>query len=64
MKRLSYILATVALLLGVSTTATAHDAAEYSPPTSFSVQAGGQLTLTRYGLRDLFPPQVAVSGGR
>ena len=64
MKRLSYILATVALLLGVSTTATAQDADEYYPHNFISVQGGGQVTLTHYDLMDLFTPQVAVSFGR
>ena len=60
-------IAAVALLLGVSTAASAQtgDDSEYYYPHNFiSVQGGAQATLTHYDLMDLVTPQFAISAGR
>ena len=64
MKRILNIATAVALFFGVSTAANAQSVQDKYPYNFFTVQGGGQVTLTHYKLMDLFKPQVAVSFGR
>ena len=64
MKRFFKIATAVALFFGVSTAANAQSVEDKYPYNFFSVQGGGQVTLTHYKIMDLFTPQVAVGFGR
>lgn len=64
MKRLFKIATAVALFFGVSTAANAQSVESKYPYNFFTVQGGGQVTLTHYKVMDLFTPQVAASFGR
>ena len=64
MKRLFKIATAVALFFGVSTAANAQSVESKYPYNFFTVQGGGQVTLTHYKIMDLFTPQVAVGFGR
>ena len=64
MKRFFKIATAVALFFGVSTAANAQSVEGKYPYNFFTVQGGGQVTLTHFKVMDLFTPQVAASFGR
>ena len=65
MKRTFNILATVALLFGVSTaTFAADDKEEFYPNWFVGIQGGVQTTFTNYNSLNLLTPQVGVQVGR
>ena len=63
MKKINYILAAVALLLGVST-AQAQSVEDNYPYNFITIQGGAQGTFTNYDFTKLITPQAAVSFGR
>ena len=64
MKHYKNILAVVALLIGVSTNASAQSVEDNYPYNFISVQGGMQGTFTNYDFTKLLTPQVAISAGR
>ena len=64
MKRSNNILAAVALLLGVSTTAGAQTVEDNYPYNFVTLQGGAQATFSEYDVTKLITPQVALSAGR
>ena len=64
MKHYKNILAAVALLIGVSTTATAQSVEDGYPYNFITLQGGAQGTFTNYDFTKLITPQVGISAGR
>ena len=64
MKRFKNILAAVALLMGVATTAGAQTVEDNYPYNFIGLQGGAQATFTNQKFTDLITPQVAISAGR
>jgi len=64
MKRITNILAAVALLFGVATAAQAQTVEDNYPYNFIGVQGGAQTTFTNYKFTKLITPQVALSAGR
>lgn len=64
MKKITSIIASVALLFGVSTAAQAQERDYSSAYNYVSVQAGAQVTPTNYPWFKLVTPQYAISAGR
>ena len=64
MKKIKYIIASVALLFAMTTAAQAQEVDYEGGYTFIGVQAGAQATLTHYKFTDLITPQFALSFGR
>ena len=64
MKRIQNILAAVALLMGVATSAGAQTVEDNYPYNFVGLQGGAQATFTNQKFTDLITPQVALSFGR
>ena len=64
MKKITNMLAAVALLFGVTTAAQAQTVEDNYPYNFITVQGGAQTTFTNYKFTKLITPQVALSAGR